>query len=176
MREQRFDGGSAAGGGSPAGGDTPAAEGNPAGPGGAGRPGGGWPLLAAFVERADGRLVMTFALSDVLPADRVDTVVLGVDALRDDAARRVTLYAVFEPRSVNVFSRCGDLGRRHDEAEISYPGTAVCVALGLDAAGLGDGGPGRAGLCLESQPDARGFAVIDGVTRQDHAPVTLLAI
>jgi hypothetical protein len=126
---------------------------------------GGLPMLGAFVESAvDDRLVVTFALSDVLPAGRVDAVVLGVDALRDGAGRRVTLYAVFEPQSVHVFSRCGDLERQHDDAEVTYPGSAVCIALDL---------PGPE-LCLESRPEVRGFAVIDGIARQEHAPVTLL--
>ncbi|NQX35744.1 hypothetical protein [Herbiconiux sp. VKM Ac-2851] len=125
----------------------------------------GWPMLGAFVETAvDDRLVLTFALSDVLPAGRVEAVTLGVDALRDGAGRRVTLYAVFEPQSVNVFSRCGDLERRHDDAEVTYPDGAVCVTLDL----------AEPALCLDSQPEVRGFAVIDGVTRQEHAPVTLL--
>lgn len=123
----------------------------------------GWPMLGAFVESAvDDRLIVTFALSDVLPAGKVDAVVLGVDALRDDVGHRVTVYVVFEEARVDVYSRSDDDERRHGDAEISFPEGAVSIVLD---------GPR---VCLDSQPDVRAFTVIDGVTRQDRAPVTLL--
>jgi hypothetical protein len=123
-----------------------------------------WPMLGAFVETAvDDRLIVTFALSDVLPATQVEEVVLGVDALRDGRGHRLTLYAVFESQCVSVFTRCGEREELHAEAEVSYPDGAVTIVLDEPR------------VCLESQPDVTAFTVIDGLTCQSDAPVTLFA-